>query len=91
MGKYPVYLDLLLSLGKPVVATRHIANEIFSEHVYMASTPEEFIVKVEHALVEDNDMLKRERMNFAGMHNWENTVKAIYESIGLQSKKHLVA
>lgn len=91
MGKYPVYLDLLLSLGKPVVATRHIANEAFSEHAYMASSPEEFIVKVEHALVEDNETLIKERMTFAGMHNWENTIKAIYESIGLYSKKHLVA
>ena len=91
IGKYPANLDTLLSLGKAVVATRHIANELFSEHVYMASTAEEFIVKAEHALAEDNDRLKRERIAFAGMHNWENTISAIYHSIGFGEKDTLVA
>ena len=90
-GKYPANLDTLLSLGKAVVATRHIANELFSEHVYMATTAEEFIVKAEHALVEDNENLKKERIEFAGMHNWENTMKAIYDSIGFGEKDTLVA
>ena len=90
--KYPEKLDEYLTLGKAIVSTKTIANDIFSEHVYMASTGEEFIVKIEHALAEDNNRLIEERKKFASLHNWQNTVQEIYNSVeGKKTLENLVA
>ncbi|MBT28106.1 MAG: hypothetical protein CMO01_00485 [Thalassobius sp.] len=90
--KYPEKLDEYLALGKATVSTKTIANDIFSEHVYMASSSEEFIVKIEHALAEDNHRLMEERKEFASLHNWQNTVQEIYNSIeGKSNIENMVA
>ncbi len=74
------------------MSTKTIANDIFSEHVYMASSSEEFIVKIEHALAEDNHRLMEERKEFASLHNWQNTVQEIYNSIeGKSNIENMVA
>ncbi|MNY72773.1 hypothetical protein D3C86_2114080 [compost metagenome] len=71
-------------MGKPTVATKTRAMDLFKDHVYLATDKEEYIVCIEKAMVEDSTELKQARKTFAESHTWGNSVKAIYESIKLK-------
>ncbi|WP_422350068.1 glycosyltransferase [Flagellimonas sp.] len=81
IGNYPRKIDEYLAMGKPTLATRTKAMEMFQEHVYLGSTKEEYIQLAEKALGENSEGLQNKRIAFAQSHTWENNVKAIYEAI----------
>ncbi|WP_235005397.1 glycosyltransferase [Pedobacter nyackensis] len=81
IGNYPRKVDEYLALGKPTVATKTRAMDLFKDHVYLADGKEEYIVSIEQAMVEDSAELQQARRTFAESHTWGNCVKAIYESI----------
>lgn len=81
IGNYPRKIDEYLAVGKPVVATRTDSMLMFSEHVYLAVTNEEYIQLIEKALMEDTEDLHNLRRQFASTHTWENSVEKIYKSI----------
>jgi hypothetical protein len=68
-------------MGKPVVATKTEAMEMFSNYIYLAEKPKDYPELIEEALVDDNNELKEERMYLAASHTWEIAVEKIYTAI----------
>ncbi len=81
VGNYPLKVDEYLSMGKPVVATRTKAMELFEEYVYLANEPKEYPVLIEKALKENSDLLKEKRIAFAKTHTWENSIEELCKYI----------
>ncbi|WP_420321463.1 glycosyltransferase [Flagellimonas sp.] len=81
IGNYPRKIDEYLAMGKPTLATRTKAMEMFKEHVYLGTNKEEYIQLAEKALAEDSPELQQKRIAFAKSHTWENNVRAIYDAI----------
>jgi teichuronic acid biosynthesis glycosyltransferase TuaH len=81
IGNYPRKIDEYLALGKPVVATRTQAMDLFAQHTYLAETPSEYVQLIELALQQDTPARRQQRREFAATHTWENSVGQIYEAI----------
>jgi glycosyltransferase involved in cell wall biosynthesis len=81
IGNYPRKIDEYLAVGRPVVATRTDAMSVFSKHVYLGQSMEDYIVLIDKALAEDSESKIRERRAFASSHTWENSVGEIYKAI----------
>jgi len=81
IGNYPRKVDEYLALGKPVIATRTKTMELFKDHVYLCNSLDDYKQAVENALLENTEAKKKERIQFAQSHSWENNVNMIYKSI----------
>jgi len=81
IGNYPRKIDEYLAMGKPTIATKTKAMEMFKEYVYLGLTKEDYITLIEKALLENSLALAMNRTNFAKSHTWENNVNAIYHAI----------
>jgi teichuronic acid biosynthesis glycosyltransferase TuaH len=81
IGNYPLKIDEYLSMGKPVVATRTRALEIFGGNIYIADKPADYPVLVDKALAEDDAPARERRIALAHTHTWENSVKELYLAI----------
>lgn len=78
---YPLKIDEYLSMGKPVVATKTKAMEMFKDYIYLAENAEDCPALVNEALANDSDELRGERMQLAASHTWEIAVEKIYSAI----------
>ncbi len=83
IGNYPRKIDEYLAMGKPTVATRTEAMNVFAEFVYLSESKEEYVINIEKALREDNDQVREKRKTFAREHTWENNVREIFKAIDL--------
>ena len=83
IGNYPRKIDEYLCMGKPVVATKTRAMEIFEEYVYLADSKEEYVPLIEKALTEKSVSMVQQRKEFASNHTWENSVAEIYNAINM--------
>lgn len=81
IGNYPRKIDEYLAMGKPTVATRTKAMEVFENHTYLADTKEDYLVMIEKALSENTAEKEKDREVFAKSHTWENNVKEIYDKM----------
>ena len=81
IGNYPRKVDEYLAMGKPVIATTTSTMQLFKEHVYLCKNAGQYMLAVDKALAEDNDQLRRKRIDFARSHSWENNVQNIYNQI----------
>jgi glycosyltransferase involved in cell wall biosynthesis len=81
IGNYPRKIDEYLAMGKPTVATRTKAMDVFAKHTYLADTKEDYLALVEKALSENTPEMEKEREIFAKSHTWENNVKEIYDKM----------
>lgn len=81
IGNYPRKVDEYLAMGKPTVATATRAMDIFKDHVYLASSKEDYISLIVRALAEDSVTLQEDRKTFATSHSWENCIKKINQAI----------
>ncbi|SHG69361.1 glycosyltransferase [Flagellimonas flava] len=81
IGNYPRKIDEYLAMGKPTLATRTKAMEMFKDYVYLGSSKDEYIQLTEKALAENSLERQQNRIAFAKSHTWENNVRAIYEAI----------
>jgi glycosyltransferase involved in cell wall biosynthesis len=81
VGNYPRKIDEYLAMGKPVVATKTQAMEVFENYAYTATTVEEYPALIKQAVLEDSAEARMNRINFASGHTWTNHVKEIYEAI----------
>lgn len=79
-GNYPRKIDEYLLMGKPVVATKTPAMEMFREHVYLANGKDEYIKMITMALL-NKELAKDKRKKFASAHTWSNSIKIMYDSI----------
>ena len=82
IGNYPRKVDEYLAAGKPVVATKTNAMEMFRTEVYLCTDKNEFIEKIKEALNEVWDENKKEaRKKLAKSHTWAASVNKIYQLI----------
>lgn len=81
IGNYPRKIDEYLAMGKPVVALKTHAMEMFAPFTYLANDKQEYVELIQKALEEDNEDLRQQRMSFASYHTWENSVALVYEAI----------
>ena len=82
IGNYPRKVDEYLAAGKPVVATKTEAMDMFAQQVYLCNNKEEYIVKIEEALVESKKEEKVEgRKSMAKSHTWQASVSELYKLI----------
>lgn len=81
IGNYPRKIDEYLAMGKPTLATKTKAMEMFSEHVYLAQTKGDYVQLAQQALDENSKERVAARIAFAKSHTWENNVMAIYDAI----------
>lgn len=83
-GIYPLKINEYLASGKPVVST-HFSEDIgaFSDCIYLAETPQEFIKHIEKALSEPKDKnVTERRQQIAKNNNWSARmaeIKALVE------------
>jgi len=77
IGNYPRKIDEYLAVGKPVVATKTKAMDIFKDYCYLAESQEDYLKMIEEALKNDSIELKNIRRHFASSHTWENSVLEI--------------
>jgi teichuronic acid biosynthesis glycosyltransferase TuaH len=89
IGNYPRKIDEYLAMGKPIIATKTKAMEMFKEYVYLGASKEEYITLIEKALAENSPELENKRINFAKSHTWTNNVSAIYSAI-IKATKHRI-
>jgi len=81
IGNYPRKIDEYLVMGKPVVATKTDAMDVFEGYVYLAETKEEFTKAIDAAVYNNSNELEEKRIAFASEHTWENNVKKIYKEM----------
>lgn len=79
IGNYPRKIDEYLAMGKPTVATRTKAMEVFEDFTYLAQNKEEYLELINKALNENNAEKEKAREDFAKSHTWENNVGEIYK------------
>ena len=87
IGNYPRKIDEYLAMGKPIIATKTKAMEMFKDAVYLGATKEEYVSLIEKALAENSIELSEKRINVAKSHTWINNVSAIYNAITKATKQ----
>ena len=88
MGNYPRKVDEYLIMGKPVVATRTTAMDIFEDYTYLVDAVDDYPHRISQALREDTLQKRQQRRAFAKTHTWENSVNEIYKAIETVTKKN---
>jgi glycosyltransferase involved in cell wall biosynthesis len=89
IGNYPRKVDEYLAAGKPVVATKTEAMEMFVEQVFLCNNKEEYIGKIQEALLEAKIENKiRTRKKLAKSHTWAASVNLLYQLIIKTYKEH---
>jgi teichuronic acid biosynthesis glycosyltransferase TuaH len=81
IGNYPLKIDEYLAMGKPVVATRTPAMELFGDFVYTAEKPTDYPDLLDKAIAEDNSATRERRIALAHTHTWENSVRELLLAI----------
>lgn len=81
IGNYPRKVDEYLAMGKPTVATKTKAMEVFQDYVYLAETKEEYVELIDKALAENNVKIEKEREKLARSHTWDANAEEIYNRI----------
>ncbi|MBO2008263.1 glycosyltransferase [Hymenobacter negativus] len=81
VGNYPLKIDEYLAMGKPVVATATRTMELFADHVYLATSPEQWLHLLGLALTENDPARRQARIEFARSHTWEASVQALYAAL----------
>lgn len=81
IGNYPRKIDEYLALGKPTVATKTVAMEVFKDHVLLATSLNEYLENIEKALTQNHHQKVETRKSFAFSHTWENSVSELEKSI----------
>ncbi len=86
IGNYPRKIDEYLAMGKPVVATKTKAMEVFEKWVYLAKDKEEYVQLIEKALKENSPEKEADRKEISQSHTWAANAGAIYEKIEMIEK-----
>lgn len=81
IGNYPLKVDEYLAMGKPVVATKTEAMDMFDGFVYLAENPAQYSKLIEQALNENSAERTQERIRFAQTHTWKNAVAVMENAI----------
>ena len=86
IGNYPRKIDEYLAMGKPTVATKTRAMEVFSDFVYLAENKEQYVEFIEKALNENTPDREKAREKLARSHTWDANAEEIYKRIEMIEK-----
>lgn len=89
IGNYPRKIDEYLAMGKPTIATKTKAMEMFQDYVYLGESKEDYVRLIAQALVENSKSKAKQRSAFAKTHTWDNNVKTIYKAIVSSTKNKI--
>lgn len=81
MFMYPVKLHEYLVLGKPVVTTDLPEVRQFSDIVYIARNPDDFVEKIEEALKATDEGSKNKRIETALANTWDHRLKMMKREV----------
>ena len=87
------YSDEYLASGKPVVASATQAMGMFSEHVSLCVTKEEFVCQIRKILTDPvctSEHLSNIMREFALKHTWENSVGEMGDAFNALKKYHQI-
>lgn len=77
---YPLKINEYLTAGKPVVTTAFSEDiQDFSDVAYVAKTEEEFLIKIEQSIQENNPAKIMERIAKAAHNTWQARVSLFWE------------
>lgn len=77
----PVKFYEFMSAGKPVVSAELPELFPYKDYLYFAKNKDDFISQIDKALVEDNDDLKKIRIDLARQNDWQHRFQEINEII----------
>ena len=81
IGNYPRKIDEYLAMGKPTVATKTKAMEVFENYVYLAENKEAYVELIEKALRNNSPEKEAAREKLARSHTWDANAEEIYRQI----------
>jgi len=81
IGNYPRKIDEYLAMGKPTVATKTKAMEVFADYVYLANNEEEYVDLIDKAIKENSPEKEIAREKLARSHTWDANTEEIYLNI----------
>ncbi len=81
IGNYPRKIDEYLAMGKPTVATKTMAMEVFENYVYLAENKEAYVELIEKALRNNSPEKEAVREKLARSHTWDANAEEIYRQI----------
>src|SRR5690606_29744997 len=88
LGNFPLKIVEYLAVGKPIVAiATNTMKEVFSEHTYLAASSSEFSQQIENALAEDNESLKRERVEYSKNFSWKKVAESFLKVVNALDEK----
>ncbi len=90
IGNYPRKIDEYLAVGKPVLATRTEAMEMFRDYTFLCDNPQDYVVAVKRILEDQNTRSaaeKKRRRDFALTHTWENSIGLLGDAYFETQKK----
>jgi teichuronic acid biosynthesis glycosyltransferase TuaH len=81
-GNFPLKIVEYLAMGLPVVASStQTMIELFSEHVYLSDTQDQFVSQLAKALSEDDDYKRKSRIKFAGKFTWQKVTNRFLQVV----------
>lgn len=75
---HPVKIYEYLSSGKPVVTTNLLELSSMSDLCYIANNKEDFLTKLDAAVVENDKKITKKRIKFASQNTWQNRFETLY-------------
>jgi len=85
----PVKLYEYFALGKPVVSFEMKELLPFADLLYLAKDRQDFSIKLESALMENDDRMKAKRRELARLNDWSVKVRSLQQALSpLSTKNH---
>ena len=78
---HPVKIYEYFAAGKPVVATNMTELHSMSEMCYLAENKEDFLNKLNLAIKENDETIRKKRIKFASENTWNNRFDTLYDTL----------
>lgn len=78
---HPVKIYEYFSAGKPVVSTNLTELSSMSDICYIADSKEDFLLKLDAAVSENDDGTIQKRIKFASQNTWQNRFERLYHKL----------
>jgi len=87
---HPVKIYEYLAAGKPVVTTKLKELEFIGNLCYITKDKEEFLEKLDKAVNEDDEQLRKDRIDFASKNTWNDRFNLLYTELQKNSSLEIL-